>query len=80
MSTRAQWAISGDVSKRHLAGAGETYLEHFAVAAGLASSLILSGLGCLIHAIFPGLLRTWASDSVESLHARLRSRRQPRDG
>lgn len=60
----------------HPATVGETYLQHFRKAMGFASALTVNGLACFIHAFFPFLFKTNASDCVISLHDELKERRE----
>jgi Family of unknown function (DUF6356) len=55
----------------HPAEVGETYPQHFGVAAGFAVAMILGGLGALIHAFIPAFCKTTGSQTVNRLHARL---------
>ena len=56
---------------RHLREAGETYPEHFGVAAGFGLRMIAGGLGCLVHAFFPFLCERTGSETVKGLNATL---------
>ena len=47
---------------------GETYGEHFAAASSCGFALIASGLACLVHAVFPFLFESTASDTVRRMH------------
>ena len=69
----------------HLDDVEETYLQHMAHALGFAASMVLGGLACLIHAIFPFLFVRTGSRCVQRLHDRmvvnrrkLSPRRRPR--
>ena len=53
---------------RHPREVGETYGEHFAAASACGFTLIASGLACLVHAVFPCLFETTASDTVRRMH------------
>ncbi|HYI41083.1 MAG TPA: DUF6356 family protein [Allosphingosinicella sp.] len=59
---------------KHLDEAGETYTEHFAMASGFGFKMILGGLGCLIHAVFPFLCERTGSETVKDLNAKLGKR------
>lgn len=59
---------------RHLDEAGETYTEHFAVAAGFGVKMIFGGLGCLVHAVFPFLCERTGSETVKDLNGKLGKR------
>src|SRR3712207_8717274 len=43
---------------------GESYPEHFTVAARFGLRMIAGGLGCLVHAVFPFLCERTGSDTV----------------
>ena len=47
---------------------GETYLEHFGVASRFGRAMIGGGVKALIHAVFPNLCETSASDTIRRLH------------
>ncbi len=47
---------------------GETYLEHMATAGRFGSRMILAGLACLMHGIFPFLFVKTGSTTVRHLH------------
>ena len=64
-------AMAKNPLKRHLDEAGESYTEHFAVASGFGLRMILGGLGCLVHAVFPFLCERTGSNTVRSLNASL---------
>lgn len=61
--------------RRHPAEHGETYGEHFKVAASVGGPMVLAGLACLIHGIMPFLFKTTASRTLTVLMDRIR--RQP---
>jgi hypothetical protein len=52
----------------------ETYLEHQGVAASYGWALMLAGLACLVHAVFPALCTTTGSQAVRRIHARMTGR------
>jgi hypothetical protein len=55
----------------HPAEVDETYREHFGVAAGFGMTMILGGLGALVHAFVPRFCKTTGSVTVIKLHKRL---------
>lgn len=55
----------------HPAAVGETYAEHAGFAAGFGFRMVLGGLACMIHAVFPFLFVKTASDCVRELHGRI---------
>lgn len=60
----------------HPASVGESYAEHFRVASGFGTAMIIGGLGALAHAFLPFLCQTRASDTINRLHARLVAKRE----
>lgn len=61
----------------HPAHVGETYLQHFAVAATFGARLFAASLACFVHALIPGLCTTTGSRAVRALHARMVTHRAP---
>lgn len=60
----------------HPASVGETYGEHLAMATGFGTRMILGGLACLLHGIFPFLFVKTGSAQISTLHDRMvRNRR-----
>jgi len=57
--------------RRHPEEQGETYGEHFKVAASVGGSMVLAGLACLIHAFLPFLFKTTASRALKVLMDRV---------
>jgi hypothetical protein len=47
---------------------GETYSEHLATATGFGGRMIVAGLACMLHGIFPFLFVTTGSRTVRHLH------------
>ena len=56
---------------RHPAAVGETYGEHLAFATGVGGRLILAGVACLLHGVFPFLFERTGSRAIIDLHARV---------
>jgi hypothetical protein len=50
---------------------GETYGEHFGAAAGFGLKMIVGGLACLVHAVFPFLCERTGSETVRALNRTL---------
>jgi hypothetical protein len=75
-----------DAFNRHPAAVGESYGEHLAQAAAFGAAMVVAGLACLVHAIFPFWFEKTASLCVKRLHARMDARlrtentRQPQAG
>ena len=63
---------------KHPHSVGETYLEHFLIAVGVARQLLLAALAALIHALLPFLFPTTASNKIRALNDCLH--RNDRDG
>ncbi|MEM7254775.1 MAG: DUF6356 family protein [Pseudomonadota bacterium] len=55
----------------HPASVGETYGEHFRHASGFGFTMLIGGLACLVHAVFPFLCLTTGSDRIRALHDRM---------
>jgi hypothetical protein len=55
----------------HPASVGETYLEHLCAASGFAVRMILGGIACFLHALFPFAFRRTGSECIEQLHDRM---------
>ena len=60
----------------HPASVGESYVEHFRVASGFGVTMIVGGLGAVLHAFFPFVCQTKGSDTINALHARLVAKRE----
>lgn len=59
----------------HPNAVGETYTQHMGMAAWFGVRLIVAGLACLVHAVFPFLCVTTGSAHVRTLYAQM-TRRQ----
>lgn len=55
----------------HPASVGESYGEHLVVAGRFGGRLILAGLACLVHGLFPFLFVRTGSRAVSELHQRM---------
>lgn len=60
----------------HPESVGESYVEHFGVAARFGAIMIAGGIGALVHAVVPGLCKTTGSDTVARLHAEMVAKRR----
>jgi hypothetical protein len=58
----------------HPRDVGETYGEHFGVAAAFGLRMVAAGLACLVHAVLPFAFVTTASRTVRELYARMAAR------
>ena len=56
---------------KHPSSVGETYAEHFGVASSFGTSMILGGLACLVHGVFPFLFTSTGSRTIRRLHERM---------
>lgn len=64
----------------HPAQVGETYGEHFGIAARFGLKMAMGGGACLAHAIIPALFPTTGSDTVNRLYDQMiRKRAAKRD-
>lgn len=63
-----------DAFTRHPASVDETYGEHMATAWSFAFPMLLAGLACFLHGIFPFLFETTGSRCVKRLHGRMTHR------
>jgi hypothetical protein len=52
----------------HPRSVGETYFEHLAAATRFGSRMVVAGVACLLHGIFPFLFVKTGSTTVRSLH------------
>lgn len=57
----------------HPASVGETYGEHFRVAASCAGSLAIAAGAAAVHAVVPSLCQKTASRRISALHDRMTS-------
>jgi hypothetical protein len=55
----------------HPASVGETYFEHLWAAGGFAVRMMLGGIACFLHALFPFAFRRTGSDCIRQLHERM---------
>ena len=59
----------------HPSSVNETYFQHMAMAFGFGGRMLLGGLACLVHGLFPWLCLTRGSDTIRELHHRMGSHR-----
>lgn len=55
----------------HPASVNETYLQHMGMAFGFSGRMLLGGLACFVHGVFPWLCLTRGSDTIRALHHRM---------
>src|SRR5215813_9833534 len=53
---------------RHPAAVGESYGEHLAFASATGGRMIVAGLACVLHGIFPFLFERTGSRTIIELH------------
>lgn len=61
---------------KHPSSVNETYWQHFKFAFLFGCGMILFGICCVIHAFFPFLFETVASDYVKKLNNRMDNRKK----
>jgi len=57
----------------HLKEVDETYFEHLTHASSFGGAMVVGGIACFLHALFPFAFVTTGSDAIKSLHDRLMS-------
>jgi hypothetical protein len=62
----------------HPRAIGESYGAHFLAAGRFGVSMIGSGMGCLVHAVIPGIFVTRGSDTIDRLHREMVLNRRDR--
>lgn len=55
----------------HPSSVGETYFEHLCAATGFAVSMVLGGVACFLHALFPFAFVKTGSECISRLHHRM---------
>ena len=58
----------------HPQSIGETYFEHQRRAFGFGSSMVLAGLACIVHGLFPAMFVRTGSSAVAQLNERMSQR------
>ncbi|WP_309643935.1 DUF6356 family protein [Phenylobacterium sp.] len=66
-----------DAFNRHPSDVGESYGEHLGQASRFGATMIVAGLACIVHAVFPFWFEKTASLCVQRLHARMSARHRP---
>lgn len=56
---------------KHPADVGETYGEHLVQAIGFGARMILAGVACVLHGVFPFLFVKTGSKQIAHLHDRM---------
>jgi len=55
----------------HPASVNETYLEHLISAVGFGTKMIVAGVACMVHGLFPALFVSRGSDAICALYERM---------
>jgi hypothetical protein len=55
----------------HPASVDETYAQHLAAAWSFSFRLLVAGVACLLHGLFPFLFTTTGSRAISTLHDRM---------
>lgn len=55
----------------HLDEVGETYFQHFGHAVYFAVAMVVGGIACFVHAVFPFLFQKTGSQSIEALYDKM---------
>lgn len=62
----------------HPASVGESYFQHMGMAFGFGAKMVVSGIACLLHGIFPFLFTRTGRTCIEELHTRMVTHRDRR--
>ena len=65
---RSTWV---DATTAHPQSVGESYAEHAVVASGFGVKLLLAGMACMVHAVFPFLFVKTGSSMIADLYQRM---------
>jgi uncharacterized protein DUF6356 len=57
--------------KDHPASVGETYTEHLLQALGFGTRMLLGGIACMVHGVFPFLFQRTGSAAIAQLNDRM---------
>ncbi|MGA0800234.1 MAG: DUF6356 family protein [Steroidobacteraceae bacterium] len=60
----------------HPASVGETYFGHLMQATTFGFRMLVAGVACILHGLFPFLFVTTGSDAMKALHAEMNARRE----
>ena len=63
----------------HPASVGESYPQHMRMAFGFGARMVLAGLACLVHGLFPFLFVGTGSKCIQQLHECMVVHRRRRD-
>ena len=59
---------------KHPHSLDETYLQHMAAALKISGTMLLAGLACFVHSIFPFVFTNYANNTVLKLYEFYQSR------
>ena len=60
----------------HPASVGETYFGHLVQATSFGFRMLIAGIACILHGLFPFLCIATGSDAMKELHAEMSARRE----
>lgn len=60
----------------HPASVGESYTEHMGTAWSFSARMLIAGLACFVHGIFPFLFVKTGSQAITELHDRMVTHRR----
>ena len=58
----------------HPRSIGESYTEHFKIAARVGATMLAGGLACFVHALVPNLFQRTGSSTIKRLYPLMVSR------
>lgn len=62
----------------HPESVGESYFEHLRMSFGFGARMLVSGLGCFLHGIFPFICVKTGSQTIDELHYKMVTHRDKR--
>jgi len=62
----------------HPSHVGETYLAHLHTAVSFGLTMIIGGIACILHGIFPFTFTTTGSDAIRALNTQMVEKRADR--
>jgi hypothetical protein len=66
--------MADNIFTQHPEEVGETYAEHLRSAGGFGLRMVLGGLACMVHAVFPFLFVQTGSRTMSALYRRMNRR------
>ena len=55
-------------SQEHLNEVNETYFQHMRIAFKIGSTMLVTGVLCLIHGLIPGLFKKTGSNQIANMY------------